>query len=77
MFVKGKFYKIIQGLIFKIAVAIPLIEYGYIDSYEIVGEDAKSLKYIIRRFGADSNGNSRDVVGSVKDVVGSVKKNRC
>jgi hypothetical protein len=51
----------------------PLKEYGYIDSYETVGDDAKALKYIIRRFGPDSNGNSGDVVGSVKDVVGSVK----
>jgi hypothetical protein len=55
----------------------PLIEYGYNDSYERIGKDTKSLKYIIRRFGADSNGNSREEVGSVKDVVGSVKKNRC
>jgi hypothetical protein len=51
----------------------PLIEYGYIDSYERVGDDAKSLKYIIRRSGPDINGKTRDVVGSVKDVVGSVK----
>ena len=51
----------------------PLIEYGYIDFYEKVGEDPKAPKYIIRRFGADSNGNSGDVVGSVKDVAGSVK----
>jgi len=43
-----------------------LREYGYIDSYEKVGEDPKALKYIIRRFGADNNGNSGDVVGSVK-----------
>ena len=43
-----------------------LREYGYIDSYEKVGEDPKAPKYIIRRFGADSNGNSGDVVGSVK-----------
>jgi hypothetical protein len=62
----------------------PLKEYGYIDSYETVGEDAKSLKYIIRRSGNDITEKSReevgsvkDVVGSVKDVVGSVKKNRC
>ena len=51
----------------------PLIEYGYIDSYEKVGEDPKAPKYIIRRSGADINGNSGDVVGSVKDVAGSVK----
>jgi hypothetical protein len=50
-----------------------LREYGYIDSYEKVGEDPKAPKYIIRRFGEDSNGNSGDVVGSVKDVAGSVK----
>ena len=52
----------------------PLKDCGYIDSYEKVGEEAKAPKYIIRRFGADSNGNSGDVVGSVKDVVGSVKR---
>ena len=62
----------------------PLKDFGYIDSYEKVGEDPKAPKYVIRRFGADSNGNSgdvvgsvKDVVGSVKDVVGSVKRNRC
>jgi len=43
-----------------------LREYGHIDSYEKVGEDPKAPKYIIRRFGADSNENSGDVVGSVK-----------
>ena len=52
----------------------PLKDCGYIDSYEKVGEETKAPKYIIRRFGADSNGNSGDVVGSVKDVVGSVKR---
>ena len=35
----------------------PLKDYGYIDSYEKVGEDSKAPKYIIKRFGADSNGN--------------------
>ena len=64
--------------------SIKIKEYGHIDSYETVGEDAKSLKYIIRRSGNDITEKSReevgsvkDVVGSVKDVVGSVKKNRC
>jgi ribosomal protein S8 len=55
----------------------PLKEYGYINSYEMVGEDAKSLKYIIRRSGPDINGKTREEAGSVKDVVGSVKRNRC
>jgi hypothetical protein len=62
----------------------PLKEYGLIDSYEDIGDDAKSLKYIIRRSGPDINGKTReeagsvkDVVGSVKDVAGSVKRNRC
>jgi hypothetical protein len=51
----------------------PLIDYGYIDSYEKVGDDPKAPKYIIRRFSADSNGKSKEEVGSVKDQVGSVK----
>ncbi len=51
----------------------PLIDYGYIDYYEKVGDDPKAPKYIIHRFGAENNGNPGDVVGSVKDVVGSVK----
>jgi hypothetical protein len=62
----------------------PLIEYGYIDSYEKIGDDPKFRKYIILRSGPDINGKTReevgsvkDVVGSVKDVVGSVKRNRC
>ena len=50
-----------------------LREYGYIDSYEKVGEDPKAPKYIIKRSGPNINGNSGDVVGSVKDVVGLVK----
>ena len=51
-----------------------LREYGYIDSYEKVGEDPKAPKYIIKRSGPNINGNSGDVVGSVKDVAGSVKR---
>lgn len=51
----------------------PLIEYGFIDSYEKVGDDPKASKYIIHRFGANNDGNLGDVVGSVKDVAGSVK----
>jgi hypothetical protein len=51
----------------------PLKTFGYIDSYETIGEDAKSPKYIIRRSGPDIKGKTREEVGSVKDVVGSVK----
>ena len=51
----------------------PLRAYGFIDSYEKVGDDPKAPKYIIHRFGANNDGNSGDVVGSVKDVAGSVK----
>jgi ribosomal protein S8 len=34
----------------------PLIEYGYIDSYEKEGENPKAPKYIIHRFGSKKNG---------------------
>ena len=51
----------------------PLIDHGYIDSYEKVSEDQKAPKYTIRRLGNDATGKSRDVAGSVKDVAGSVK----
>ena len=51
----------------------PLIEYGYIDSYEKIGSDPKTSKFIIRRSGPGIIGKSRDEAGSVKDVVGSVK----
>jgi len=51
----------------------PLIEYGYIDSYEKVGDDPKTSKFIIRRSGPGIIGGSRDEAGSVKDEVGSVK----
>ena len=51
----------------------PLIEYGYIDSYEKVGDDPKAPKYILCRSCSNSTGKSREEVGSVKDEVGSVK----
>jgi hypothetical protein len=51
----------------------PLIEYGFIDSYEKVGDDPKAPKYTIHRFGANSDGKTGDEVGSVKDVAGLVK----
>jgi hypothetical protein len=58
----------------------PLIEYGYIDSYEKVDDDPKAPKYILRRSYTNSTeklkeeaGSVKDEVGSVKDVVGSVK----
>ena len=51
----------------------PLIEYGYIDSYEKVGDDPISSKFIIRRSGPDIMRTLKDEAGSVKDVVGSVK----
>jgi hypothetical protein len=44
----------------------PLIEYGYIDSYEKVGSDPKTSKFIIRRSGPGIIGKSRDEAGSVK-----------
>jgi hypothetical protein len=52
----------------------PLIEKGYIDSYEKVDDDPKAPKYILRRSYTNSSGKSREEVGSVKDVVGSVKR---
>ena len=60
----------------------PLIEYGYIDSYENIGDDPKAPKYIIHRSGPGiirkirgrMAGSVKDVAGSVKDEVGSVKK---
>ncbi len=61
----------------------PLIEYGYIDSYEKVCDDPKAPKYTLRRSFTNNTGESgeevgsvKDEAGSVKDVVGSVKKNR-
>jgi len=51
----------------------PLIEYGYIDSYEKTGEDPKAPKYILRRSYTNTTGKLREEVGSVKDEVGSVK----
>jgi hypothetical protein len=51
----------------------PLIEYGYIDSYEKVSNGSKIPKYIIRRSGPEIIMKSREEAGSVKDVVGSVK----
>jgi hypothetical protein len=51
----------------------PLIEKGYIDSYEKVDDDPKAPKYILRRSYTNSSGKSREEVGSVKDEVGSVK----
>ena len=51
----------------------PLIEYGYIDSYEKVSNGSKQQKYIIRRSGPEIIMKSREEAGSVKDVVGSVK----
>ena len=51
----------------------PLIENGYIDSYEKIGADPKTVKYVIKRSQSNSKNKSRDVVGSVKDVAGSVK----
>ena len=51
----------------------PLKTFGYIDSYETVGEDSKASKYIIKRSGPNIKGTTREEVGSVKDVVGSVK----
>jgi hypothetical protein len=51
----------------------PLIENGYIDSYEKEGENPKAPKYIIYRFGSKKMDNQGDMVGSVKDVAGSVK----
>ena len=62
----------------------PLIEYGYIDSYEKLGDGPKTSKFKIRRSGPgiigksrDEAGSVKDVVGSVKDEAGSVKKKRC
>jgi hypothetical protein len=61
----------------------PLIEYGYIDSYEKLGDGPKTSKFKIRRSDPGIIGKSReeagsvkDEAGSVKDEVGSVKKNR-
>jgi hypothetical protein len=51
----------------------PLIEYGYIDSYEKTGEDPKAPKYILRRSYTNTTGKLREEVGSVKDEAGSVK----
>jgi hypothetical protein len=44
----------------------PLIEKGYIDSYEKVDDDPKAPKYILRRSYTNSSGKSREEVGSVK-----------
>jgi len=55
----------------------PLVEHKWIDSYEKVGDDPKSYKYIVRRSGPGISENTRDEAGSVKDEAGSVKaKNR-
>ena len=51
----------------------PLIEYGYIDSYEKVSNGSKQQKFIISRSGPGIIGKSGEEAGSVKDVVGSVK----
>jgi hypothetical protein len=51
----------------------PLIEYGYIDSYQKVCDDPKEPKYILQRSFTNNSRKSREEVGSVKDVVGSVK----
>jgi hypothetical protein len=51
----------------------PLKESGYIDSYENIGNDPKSPKYLIKRSGPGIIGNTREEAGSVKDEAGSVK----
>ena len=52
----------------------PLKESGYIDSYESIGDDPKSPKYIIKRSGPGIKKYSKEEAGSVKDEAGSVKK---
>jgi hypothetical protein len=51
----------------------PLIENGYIDSYEKVCDDPKDPKYILHRSFTNSTRESGEEVGSVKDEAGSVK----
>jgi hypothetical protein len=51
----------------------PLKEFGYIDSYENIGDDPKSPKYLVKRSGPDIKKYSQEEAGSVKDEAGSVK----
>jgi hypothetical protein len=50
----------------------PLKEFGYIDSYENIGDDPKSPKYLVKRSGPGIKKYSQEEAGSVKDEAGSV-----